>query len=466
MTIDQSDLSTDQVLRRDIPWETYMTTKLINGTALQLLRRYDKRTESQKASMLDEDGPAYIRVFVGILRDIFKEETVEYVLSLIDEMLTANPNRARLFHDKSLVNEDIYEPFLRLLRKGNWFIQEKSCKILALIVSARPKNQSNGVANGETYDSKSKLTTIDDVLRGLVDWLCAQLRRPSHPSRGIPTAVNCFSTLLKEPVVRSSFVQGDGVKLLIPLITPVSNQLSTPLSSSPSNQQSVQLLYETCLCIWLLSFYEPAIEHLATSRSLPRLIEVVKTSTKEKVVRVIVMTFKNLLPKGTFGAQMVDLGMPQVVQNLKAHAWGDEDLVEALNQLEEGLKDNIKQMSSFEKYKQEVLLGHLDWSPVHKDSFFWRDNIKNFEENDFQILRVLVTILDQSGDPRSLAVACFDLSQFIHYHPSGRFIVNGLKAKERVMKLMNHENAEVTKNALLCIQRLFLGAKYASFLQA
>ena len=44
-----------------------------------------------------------------------------------------------------------------------------------------------------------------------------------------------------------------------------------------------QLLYETCLCVWLLSYYEPAIEYLATSRTLPRLIEVVKSSTKEKV---------------------------------------------------------------------------------------------------------------------------------------------------------------------------------------
>lgn len=35
-----------------------------------------------------QDGPAYVRVFVSILRDIFKEETVEYVLALIDEMLT------------------------------------------------------------------------------------------------------------------------------------------------------------------------------------------------------------------------------------------------------------------------------------------------------------------------------------------------------------------------------------------
>uniref|UniRef100_A0A803L425 V-type proton ATPase subunit H n=1 Tax=Chenopodium quinoa TaxID=63459 RepID=A0A803L425_CHEQI len=471
MTIDHAELTTDQVLKRDIPWETYMTTKLITGTALQLLRRYDKKPENQRASLLDDDGPSYVRVFVSILRDIHKEETVEYVLSLIDEMLAANPKRARLFHDKSLASEDIYEPFLRQIameRKMVHTRKELQDTCIDLILpdhsSARPKTQYSGAMNGEASDSKSKLTTIDDVLKGLVEWLCTQLRNPSHPVRGIPTAVNCLATLLKEPLVRSSFVQADGVKLLIPFINPVANP-STPLTSSQSTQQSMQLLYETCLCIWLLSFYEPAIEYLATSRCLPRMTEVVKSSTKEKVVRVIVMTFKNLLPKGTFGPQMVDLGLPQIVQNLKAQAWGDEDLVEALNQLDEGLKDNVKLLSSFDKYKQEVLLGHLDWSPVHKDAFFWRENIKNFEENDFQILRVLITILDSSNDPRSLAVACFDLSQFIQHHPSGRFIVNDLKAKERVMKLMNHENAEVTKNALLCIQRLFLGAKYASFLQ-
>lgn len=62
--------------------------------------------------------------------------------------------------------------------------------------------------------------------------------------------------------------------------------------------------------------------------------------------------------------------------------------MDALNQMEEGLKDNIKRLSSFEKYKQEVLLGHLDWSPMHKDPVFWRENINNFEENDFQVCSV------------------------------------------------------------------------------
>ncbi|CAN4084377.1 unnamed protein product [Withania somnifera] len=430
-----------------------MTTKLITGTGFQLLRRYDKKAESYKAQLLDDDGPGYVRVFVTILRDIIKDETVEYVLALIDEMLTANPKRARLFHDESLADEDTYEPFLRLLWKGNWFIQEKSCKILSLTVSTRSKVQNGVGANGDASSSKKKHTTIDDVLAGLMEWLCAQLKKPTHPTRSIPSTINCLSTLLKEPAVRSSFVRADGVKLLVPLISPA------------STQQSIQLLYETCLCVWLLSYYEPAIEYLATSRALPRLIEVVKGSTKEKVVRVVILTLRNLLSKGTFSAQMVDLGVLQIVQSLKAQAWSDEDLLDALNQLEQGLKDNIKKLSSFDKYKQEVLLGHLDWSPMHKDPIFWRENINNFEENDFQILRVLITILDTSSDARTLAVACYDLSQFIQCHSAGRIIVNDLKAKERVMKLLNHQNAEVTKNALLCIQRLFLGAKYASFLQ-
>ncbi|KAG6472758.1 hypothetical protein ZIOFF_070236 [Zingiber officinale] len=105
----RAELTTEEVLRSDIPWETYMSTKLITGTHLQLLRRYDKKSESQKASLLDDDGPSYVRVFTDILRDISKEETVEYVLALIDEMLTANPKRSGLFHKTS---EDTYRPFL------------------------------------------------------------------------------------------------------------------------------------------------------------------------------------------------------------------------------------------------------------------------------------------------------------------------------------------------------------------
>ncbi|KAH9325742.1 hypothetical protein KI387_005920, partial [Taxus chinensis] len=310
------------------------------------------------------------------------------------------------------------------------------------------------VYNGEASGSKQAFTTVDDVLKELVEWLCNQLRRPSHPSRGMPTAVSSLAMLLREPLVRSLFVKADGMKILTSLISPA------------SAQHYIQLLYEASLCIWLLSFYAAAMDALAASRTLPRLVEIVKCSTKEKVVRVTVLTLKNMLLKGTFASEMVDLGLPQIVQNLKSQTWSDEDLVDALNSLEEGLKDSIKKLSSFDKYKQEVLLGNLDWSAVHKDAVFWRENVNKFEDNDFQVLRVLIAILDTSGESRALAVACHDISQFIQYHPVGRSIVLDLKGKEHVMKHMDHESSEVRKNALLCVQKLLLSAKYVSYLQS
>ncbi|KAG6492074.1 hypothetical protein ZIOFF_047024 [Zingiber officinale] len=85
---------------------------------------------------LTYDGPAYLLVFTNILCDISKEETVEYVLALIDEMLTV------------------------------------------------------------AFDF--------------------QLMHPSHPTCSIPFAVNYLANLLREPSMRVSLVQADGVSLLIP----------------------------------------------------------------------------------------------------------------------------------------------------------------------------------------------------------------------------------------------------------
>ena len=62
-----------------------------------------------------------------------------------------------------------------------------------------------------------------------------------------------------------------------------------------------------------------------------------------------------------------------------------KDLLDALNQPEEGLKEKIRKLSSFDKYMQEVLLGHLDWNLMHTEANFWHGNVTSFEENDFQV---------------------------------------------------------------------------------
>ncbi|KAK3269306.1 hypothetical protein CYMTET_22246, partial [Cymbomonas tetramitiformis] len=104
----------------------------------------------------------------------------------------------------------------------------------------------------------------------------------------------------------------------------------------------------------------------------------------------------------------------------------------------------------------EVLSGTLDWSSMHTDPAFWRENVTKFEEKDCKVLRVLLKLLEVSRDSRTLAVACHDVGQFMQHHSHGKFIVQELKGKELAMGLMAHADPEVQKQALLCVQKLMI----------
>lgn len=48
------ELTRHNVLKRDIPWETYLTARLISDRDLQLIRRYDKRNAETQQDLLTE----------------------------------------------------------------------------------------------------------------------------------------------------------------------------------------------------------------------------------------------------------------------------------------------------------------------------------------------------------------------------------------------------------------------------
>ena len=74
--------------------------------------------------------------------------------------------------------------------------------------------------------------------------------------------------------------------------------------------------------------------------------------------------------------------------------------------------------------KSSVLLS-LTIGGCHLWLQFWKENVAKFEEKEFQILRVLLKLLEASRETRTLAVGCHDMGQFITYHESGRAIVTG-----------------------------------------
>lgn len=57
---------------------------------------------------------------------------------------------------------------------------------------------------------------------------------------------------------------------------------------------------------------------------------------------------------------------------------------------------------------------------MHSSELFWRQNVDKFEEKDFQVLRLLLKLIEQSREAKTQAVGCNDLGMFITHHPQAR----------------------------------------------
>lgn len=117
------------VLSREIDWRGYEAEGILNKKELSLLLDYDKQSATEQKDLLNENGAAYIALFVKILNNINKKETVEYVIFLIDSLLELSDKYqlkyVSFFHQLSQQQIDPCQPFLRS-EQGTWAIQAEA----------------------------------------------------------------------------------------------------------------------------------------------------------------------------------------------------------------------------------------------------------------------------------------------------------------------------------------------------
>lgn len=185
--------------------------------------------------------------------------------------------------------------------------------------------------------------------------------------------------------------------------------------------------------------------------------------------------------------------MPKTLNNLTKRKFEDTDIEKDNDNLSKVLEQYIEEISSFDEYRQEVLSGNLEWTPVHTSEKFWKENLNKLESNNFYILKELIKLLESAQEAapatadnaaptspsdqkvniknttRTLAIAAHDIGQFVRYHPRGRKyvhtfviiliytrIIGDLGAKGKVLALMDHDDAEVKKQALLATQKIMI----------
>jgi len=415
----------EKVLSQSIPWEGYRRAELIKDVELELIKKYDKRSEEVRRSLIQKDGEIYADLFLQLLVKINKEETLQYLLTMIDQLFTDQPQSVQLFLRLSDKNQAFpFEPLLRLLNRSNldWFTCAKASSVIATLMVG-----SNSAK--------------EEQIKTMCTWVREQLRKPDE--KDICNAISALQKLGRKDEFRDMFAAEDGLNLLANLLE--------------NKGKNVQILYQTVYSLWLLSYNDRVAALFFDTKVIRCLIDLLRrTGTHDKVIRMSLATLRNLLNISKNNEQMIEMGIMKPLENLKNKNWADDDVIDDLQCLTDKLQNKLAALSTFDVFRQELQTGSLDWTPAHRSEKFWKENVHHFEDENCKALRLLKDILANSGDPLVLSVACFDAGEFARFHPRGRTLVQQMGLKVPLMKHMEDKNADVRKQALLAVQKLMV----------
>lgn len=223
------------------------------------------------------------------------------------------------------------------------------------------------------------------------------------------------------------------------------------------------LMYKSVFAVWMLSFTPAVTEGMQKEGVIKKIKEILIASRTEKVIRLCLTVLKNFLSQKAICEDIVKEGVLEAVQPLEFEKWRDAELYEDIRDVALLISTEVKELSSFDKYEEELKTNRLTWGYLHT-SKFWAENVANFEGKDGKrspAIDMLATILlSDYSSPTTLAVACHDIGEFVARHPLGKKTISSLPGvKEKVMSLMGQtepEFREVRREALLCCQKIML----------
>jgi len=398
----------EQLLKNKISWDSISGANIITSEQASLITK-------------GEENKEYIDALLNVAENVSTVETLQHTLALIDNATTKDVSLLNNFDEKSV------NTLIKLLSKEDETIQLLAGRIISSYLS----NVYHIAPVDYTPVFKWVSNLLDSENMDVVDLA-------SQYIQGYLTAI---------PLRSEFYRNSDGVSKIINVL----------VKKNPNSQLQYQLIFS----IWLLTFDESICAEISkTHNIIPILIDIAKSAIKEKVVRVVLQAFRNMLEKAPNANMIPMLGNKMVpfCETLLGRKWSDSEITEDLTYLKEELSKNIQKLSTFDEYSAEVFSGKLEWSPPHKSEQFWKSNAEKLNENNYELLRILTRLFSTSTDPTVLAVACNDLGQYVKYHPEGKKFVQDIGAKQHIMELMTHEDPDVRYQALCATQKYMLHA--------
>ncbi|VEN50501.1 unnamed protein product [Callosobruchus maculatus] len=380
------------IRNRKVNWQPYLQSQMISQEDFNFIVAFDVPDAAQRENLIQSNRLQCAQTFLNLLGHVSKDTTLQYVLVLIDDMLQEDRTRVEIFHEyANKKGESVWGPFLNLLNRQDGFITNMASRIIAKIAcwSQAPMERSD--------------------LHFYLTWLKDQLRMQNNEY--IQSVARCLQMMLRIDEYRFAFISVDGISTLLSVL---------------QGRVNFQVQYQLIFCIWVLTFNPLLAEKMNKFNVIPILADILSDSVKEKVTRIILAVFRNLIEKPNdqqvakeHCIAMVQCKVLKQLQILEQRKFDDEDVTSDIEFLTERLQSSVQDLSSFDEYATEVKSGRLEWSPVHK-SKFWRENAHRLNEKNYELLRILIHLLETNKDPLVLSVASYDIGEYVRHYPRGK----------------------------------------------
>ncbi|XP_043077185.1 V-type proton ATPase subunit H isoform X2 [Puntigrus tetrazona] len=418
-----------EVRANKVNWQSYLQGQMISAEDCEFIKKFEIAGSEDKQAILTKEGHQCAKTFLNLMAHISKEQTVQYILTLIDDTLQENHQRVNIFFDYAKKTKNTaWSYFLPMLNRQDLFTVHMAARIIAKLA-----------AWGRDLMEGSDLNYY-------FNWIKTQLS--SQSSQYVQCVAGCLQLMLRVNEYRFAWVEADGVNCITAVL---------------SNKCGFQLQYQMIFCVWLLAFSPQLCEQLRRYNVVPALSDILQESVKEKVTRIILAAFRNLLEKSAeretrqeYALAMIQCKVLKQLENLDQQKYDDEDITDDIKFLLERLGESVQDLSSFDEYSSELKSGRLEWSPVHKSEKFWRENAVRLNEKNYELLKILTRLLEVSDDPQVIAVAAHDVGEYVRHYPRGKRVIEQLGGKQLVMNHMHHEDQLVRYNALLAVQKLMV----------
>ncbi|VDM59070.1 unnamed protein product [Angiostrongylus costaricensis] len=423
-------------------WGSYLRSQMIPQEDYNFISAYEAaKSKDERDAVLaanDANGQA-ARTIVNLITNVAKDQNVRYVLTLLDDMLQEDKSRVEIFHNAAKRQKrTVWSWFLGILQRQDNFIVNQMSSIIAKLACF-----------GTTLMEGSELNYYFSFLKDQL--------KSATANEYMNTTARCLQMMLRIDPYRHAFMEAEGIQSIVAAL---------------NGKTNFQLQYQLVFALWCLTFNPNIARRAPALGVIQALGDILSESTccfvagkccYFQVIRIIMATFSNILKKvdereikKEAALQMVQCKTLKTLELMDAKKYDDAELEEDIEFLSEQLHLSVQDLSSFDEYCSEVRSGRLQWSPVHKSDKFWRENAPRFNEKNFELIKILIRLLETSHDPLILCVAAHDVGEYVRHYPRGKTVIEQYQGKQAVMRLLTAEDPNVRYHALLAVQKLMV----------